>query len=66
MKKKTHKLYLCGVDWIYEMGNTTSVLYPSVRALKQNARCWKECGIVEVTVSKAKVIKKGKKSGFGV
>jgi hypothetical protein len=57
-KKKTHKitLYTCGVDWQHEIGQASdlcgkSPLYHSVKALKAKRTCWKECGIVKLSLT---------------
>lgn len=46
------KLYICGVDFQHELGCACggNKLYPSVEDLKENASCWKTCGIIELEV----------------
>ncbi len=54
MKERVLKLYVCGVDWQHELGEEMAkpdvVMYPSVASLKKHRTCWKECGIVELSV----------------
>jgi len=47
------RFYMCGVDWQYELGKAAdgTILYPSVNSLKKYRSCWKECGIVEITIN---------------
>lgn len=50
------KLYACGVDWQYEIGEAPDLegrmpLYSSVEELKKARPCWKNCGIVELEIS---------------
>lgn len=42
--------YLCGTDYYHEIGECTTHTFASVKALKQNNKCWRECGIVKVEV----------------
>lgn len=60
MKKKSVKVYVCGVDFKYELSNAAggNVIYPSVEDLKAHAKCWKGCGIVELNVTLSKWIEK--------
>lgn len=50
--------FMCKTDFDYEVGNAMggNKVYPSVRDLKANQGCWKECGIVEVEVSLRRVV----------
>lgn len=41
-------LYLCGVDWQHELGETDCRLFKSVEELKKEMPCWEECGILEI------------------
>ena len=42
--------YMCTIDFECELGHAAdgTRIYPSVKALKSNHRCWNECGIVKV------------------
>lgn len=57
MNKKV-KVYVCGVDWDYEMGECILHVYPSVKSLKKKRTCWKQCGIVQLEVRQSRIIKK--------
>jgi hypothetical protein len=48
----TRKGYMCGVDFQHELGEVldSTPVYASVKALKEQRKCWKTCGIVEVEV----------------
>lgn len=48
--------YACGVDWQYEMGEAADLegkmpLYSSVEELTSKCTCWKQCGIVKLTLT---------------
>lgn len=50
---KEFKLYACGVDLEYEVGEASDLegsmpFYSSVEELKENKGCWESCGIVEL------------------
>jgi len=53
MKKKSIKVYACGIDFQHEIGNASdgNKIYPSIDALKEHAKCWKGCGIVELNLT---------------
>lgn len=53
--------YMCKTDFVWELGGAAggNVVYPSVRDLKRQRPCTKECGIVEVRVRLAKIIEEG-------
>lgn len=53
MEKKI-KVFTCGVDYQYELGETICITYASIESLKKNCTCWKECGIVELEVTLVK------------
>jgi hypothetical protein len=49
------KLYSCGIDWQCEIGEAPDLegkmpLYSTIEELKENRTCWKECGIVELSI----------------
>ena len=48
-KIKKVKVYLDGIDWLYEVGHASdgNTVYPGVNSLKEYNRCWDGCGIVE-------------------
>lgn len=53
------KLYICGVDWQHEIGEAHDLegkmpFYSTIKELKRDRRCWKECGILEVEVKEVK------------
>ena len=55
------KGYICGTDWSTELPNGAQdvKLYTSLKTLKRERTCWQECGIVELKITKKRVVKKG-------
>lgn len=53
MPTNSRTFYIDGVDWQHELGEAAdgTKLYPSLKAIKKFNPCWKECGIVKVTVT---------------
>ena len=53
--------YMCKVDWDWEIGAALggNKIYPSLEDLKENHKCWEECGVVKVKVSLEEVVHKG-------
>jgi hypothetical protein len=49
-KEKIVKVYMCGVAWQHEIGNTPVKVHPSSKCLELDHKCTSECGIVEVEV----------------
>ena len=51
-KEKTVTVYMCGVDWNWEIGKAFdgNTVYPSIEALKENHRSH-FCGIVECEIN---------------
>lgn len=58
MDNKTIKVYTCGVDWQHELGHAAggNRVYASVKDLKEHAKCWEQCGIVELEITLSKWI----------
>ena len=58
MKRLSHKVYTCGIDFQHEIGNAASgnTIYASVEDLKKHRPCWKGCGIVELDLKLSKWI----------
>lgn len=50
-------LYCCGVDYQHELGETTVPFFKSIRSLKKHQKCWKQCGIVKVTMREFWLVK---------
>jgi len=48
-KPREVEVYLDGTDWRYEIGHAAdgNRVYPSVDCLKEENKCWDECGIVK-------------------
>ena len=44
------KIYMCGIAWECELGETDVKVYSSEKCLKEDHDCWEECGIVEVEI----------------
>lgn len=62
---KKIKGYICGTDWTDEltvMEANDIIIYPSIKSIKDNKKCLRECGIVELELKYKKLIKvrKGK------
>lgn len=54
------KVYVCGTDLNdLSLGATDVVVHPSVNSLKKRRGCWKECGILELSI-KPKVVLESK------
>lgn len=53
--------YMCTTNWEYELGAACggNRIYPSIEDLKENSKCWKQCGITEVKTKFSKMIAKG-------
>jgi len=59
-KQKPLKAYVCGNTPLeISIGASDMVLYPTKKALKKASPCWKECGILEIDLRKAKLVVKG-------
>lgn len=60
-KSKIKKGYMCLTDYELElnMGGDV-VIYPTIKELKKHRPCWVECGIVQVGIYVAKVVKRAK------
>lgn len=43
-------VYVCGVDWQHEIGETQVTVFASVKSLKKSKDCTKTCGIVKLKV----------------
>ena len=46
--------YMCGINWQHEVGEGNArgvTIFRSVKELKEDHSCWKECGIVRVKIS---------------
>jgi hypothetical protein len=48
--KTMHKLYLCGVDYQHELGETGVRMYPSKKQCEKEQHCTDDCGVVELTM----------------
>jgi hypothetical protein len=50
--------YMCLTDWRHEIGHNYNgnIIYPSLKALKEQRSCWKQCGVVEVTVEAVRIV----------
>lgn len=63
MSKKVKYIYICGVDWQHELGEVTDFTpaYSTIKDLKRQRDCWKNCGIVRLKVSLDKWVTPQKK-----
>lgn len=54
--------YMCSTDYLHELGEVMdgTEVYPTIKALKKQRMCWKECGISKVEIKKVKTIVKSK------
>lgn len=41
-------VYMCGVDFQHEFGETDVKTFASAEQLKAQTKCWESCGIVKV------------------
>ena len=61
-KKKAKKIsrtgYMCAVDFRWELGEVmdSTPIYSSVKALKEQRKCWVQCGIIKVKVTGEKMV----------
>ena len=55
---KTVEVYMCKVDWDYEIGNAAggNKVFATAEDIKHNLNCVHECGIVKVKVTFVEVI----------
>ena len=45
--------YICGTDPTdISLGATDVRIYPTLKALKKDRECWRECGILSVQIDK--------------
>jgi len=53
MKRKEVIVYLDAVDFQHEIGEALggNKVYPSVKDLKENNRCWDSCGVVKCKIT---------------
>ena len=49
--KQTKILYLDGVDFQHELGETNCTTYASLESLKKQNKCWPQCGVVKIKVT---------------
>jgi hypothetical protein len=49
MKYKNIVVYVDGVDYEHEIGEASdgNKIFPSIKALQENNRCWEGCGVVK-------------------
>ena len=59
--KKPRYGYMCQVDFDHELGEAYpfTEVYPSIKTLKEQRKCVKDCGIYKVKVEVVKVVQKG-------
>lgn len=50
LKELKKKVYTCGVNWQHEVGECKVDMHDSVKSLKRDRQCWKQCGIVELEI----------------
>ncbi len=60
--KKSLKAYVCiaTIDTDLHFGAPSITLYPSLKDLKAERSCWKECGIYELEIKVKRIVKKPK------
>ena len=53
--------YMCGVDWDYELGESSdgTKVYPDIECLKADRGCNEKCGVVEVEVKLKRIVEPG-------
>jgi hypothetical protein len=57
MEKMT--VFMCRVDYKYDLLNGEVYIYPSLEELKEKRKCVDECGIVELELSFVRIVEKG-------
>lgn len=58
---KSKKGYMCSTDYNLELDiGGDVVVYPTIKELKKHRPCWTECGIVQIDIYVAKVVKRSK------
>lgn len=50
---KSRIMYTCGTSYCHDPDIT---LYDDIELLKKSKCCWKECGIVEISLAKIKYV----------
>ena len=50
---KSRIMYVCGTAYCHDPDIT---LYDNIELLKKSKSCWKECGIVEISLAKIKYV----------
>lgn len=62
LKQNKIKAYICTTDWNTELpvlkANDVNI-YMNLKTFKKERTCWKECGIVEIHITKKRIVKKG-------
>lgn len=63
--RRPKKLYACDIDWRHEIGEASDLegtmpLYSSLEILKKKHPCWKECGVVELELTKVRTVSEPK------
>lgn len=55
--------YMCKTDFTWEVGEAIggNTIYPSIEDLKENRKCWEECGIVKVKILIEEVVAESKR-----
>jgi hypothetical protein len=50
-EKKTG--YMCKTDYYFELGSSgdATQIFSTYEGLKQNKKCWSECGVVEIEIA---------------
>jgi hypothetical protein len=53
--------YMCMVDFECELGAAMggNRVFPSIEDAKENLKCWRGCGLVEVRVSFVRIVEEG-------
>jgi hypothetical protein len=57
---KTKRVFVCGVPWQHEIGETDVTVYESPEAVERARECSAECGIVELEVTEVRWVKEQK------
>ena len=62
MDRTVTGLYMCKVDFDYELGEAAggNRIFSSLEDAKENLKCWKGCGIVEVKVTYVRTVVEGR------
>jgi hypothetical protein len=54
---KTKRVFVCGIAWQHEVGETDVKMYPTAVDCAADQRCADDCGVVELEVTEVRWVK---------